>query len=72
MIPLADTLVAFVGSLEPTEGSGRHVSGRGRSTCRSRAGSSAAEQPVFLAAVPHTRWGSGFLPQVHLAHVVHR
>jgi hypothetical protein len=69
VIPLFRTLVALVESVDVAAGSGlrvesvsidvplegRVVAGRGA--------------PVFLAHLPHTRWRSGLLPPVHVAHL---
>lgn len=67
--PLAETLVALVESLQPRHGSGLVVEhatldipleGRVDATPRGA---------VFSASLPHTRWLSGFLPPVHVAHL---
>ena len=66
MIPLSETLLAFVDSLEPPEGSGLSITA---ATLDVPLEGWVAEGPVFLASVPHTRWVSGFLPPVSLAHI---
>jgi hypothetical protein len=69
VIPLADTLIALVESLEPPEGSGLTVSAATIDVPLEGWVVSEHEQPIFLASVPHTRWMSGFLPAVQMAHL---
>jgi hypothetical protein len=69
VIPLADTLVALVESLEPPEGSGLAISAATLDVPLEGWVADGRERPIFLASVPHTRWISGFLPSVHVAHI---
>jgi hypothetical protein len=69
VIPLAETLVALVESLEPPEESGLVVSAATLDVPLEGWVVDARDAPVFLASVPHTRWLSGFLPAVGVAHV---
>jgi len=69
LIPLADTLVALVESLEPPEGSGLAVSAATIDVPLEGWVVEHDTRVVFVASVPHTRWKSGFLPPVQPAHV---
>ena len=69
MNPLAETLVALVDSLDPPEGSGLVISSATLDVPLEGWVVEGRDAPVFLASVPHTRWLSGFLPHVQLAHV---
>jgi len=68
VIPLADTLLALVDSLELPEGSGLAITSATLDVPLEGRVVPMRGAPVFLAAVPHTRWRSGVLPAVHLAH----
>ena len=69
MIPLAETLVALVESLDPPEDSGLVVSAATLDVPLEGWVVDGRDAPVFLASVPHTRWVSGFLPAVSMAHI---
>jgi hypothetical protein len=64
--PFAETLIALVESLRPVPGivverASLTVPLEGR-VDHGRSG------PVFHATLPHSRWESGLLPPVHVAH----
>jgi hypothetical protein len=69
VIPFADTLVALVESLVPPKGSGLTVSAAKLDVPLEGWVVQGREKPIFLASVPHTRWTSGVLPPVQVAHV---
>ena len=70
MRPLSETLVALVESLEPPEGSGLVVTEATLDVpLEGWVVENRDDVPVFIASLPHTRWTSGFLPPVHLAHI---
>ena len=69
VIPLADTLVALVDSLEPPAESGLAVSAATLDVPLEGWVVEHDTRVVFVASVPHTRWMSGFLPPVQPAHV---
>jgi hypothetical protein len=69
VIPLAETLVALVESLDPPEESGLVVSSATLDVPLEGWVVDGRDAPIFLASVPHTRWRFGFLPPVNLAHV---
>jgi hypothetical protein len=69
MIPLAETLVALVESLEAPPDSGLVVACATLDVPLEGWVVEAHGGPLFLASVPHTRWTGGFLPHVQLAHI---
>ena len=69
MRPFAETLVGLVASLDPPEGSGLAVTSATLDVPLEGSVVEVHGGPVFVASLPHTRWRSGFLPPVHMAHV---
>ena len=68
--PLADTLIALVESLEAPPGSGLVVEQATLDVpLEGRLDTVVGGGLVFNASLPHTRWQSGFLPPVHMAHL---
>lgn len=68
--PLADTLVALVESLAAPEGSGLVVERASLDVpLEGRVDPAPSGRLVFTASLPHTRWQTGFLPPVHVAHL---
>jgi hypothetical protein len=64
------TLADLVGGIEPPLGSGLHMD---RAELSVPLEATLAEQRgtiVLLGRVPHSRWQSGFLPAVHVGHLV--
>jgi hypothetical protein len=70
LIPLAETLVGLVESLEAPRGSGIEVTSATIDVPLEGRVVLAHGAPVFHATLPHTRWRSGLLPPVHVAHLV--
>ena len=68
MIPLADTLVAFVDGLAAADAPGLIVESATLEVPLEGRVAEADGKPTFFAQVPHTRWRSGVLPAVNLAH----
>jgi hypothetical protein len=68
-ISLADTLVALVESLQPPPESGLAVERAALDVPLEGRVDPVAGGLVFNASLPHTRWQSGFLPPVHVAHL---
>jgi hypothetical protein len=66
---LAETLAGLVESLAVPEGSGLAVTSATIDVPLEGRVVLAHGAPVFHATLPHTRWRSGFLPPVHLAHL---
>jgi hypothetical protein len=69
VIPLFETLVALVESLETSEGSGLVVESATMDVPLEGRVARTTTGPLFLAGVPHTRWRSGILPPLHVAHL---
>jgi len=67
--PLADTLVALVESLQAPPGSGLVVEQATLDVPLEGRLDIVPGGTVFNASLPHTRWQSGFLPPVHMAHL---
>jgi hypothetical protein len=67
--PLAETLVALVESLQPPDGSGLGVERASLDIPLEGRVDATPAGAVFCASLPHTRWRSGFLPPVHVAHL---
>jgi hypothetical protein len=67
--PLATTLVALVESLQAPAGSGLVVERASLDVPLEGRVDATLDGPVFYATLPHTRWRSGLLPAVHLAHL---
>jgi hypothetical protein len=68
--PLAETLVALVDSLQAPEGSGLVIESATLDVpLEGRVDATTSGRLVFTASLPHTRWQSGFLPPVHVAHL---
>jgi co-chaperonin GroES (HSP10) len=67
-IPLADTLVALVESLEEARAPGLTVTEATLDVPLEGSVVATSRGPVFVAAPAHTRWRTGFLPPLHLAH----
>lgn len=69
MIPLADTLVALVDSLTVSETPGLAVTSATMDVPLEGRVVESYGAPTFFACVPHTRWRSGVLPPLHVAHL---
>jgi hypothetical protein len=69
MIPLAETLAGLVESLDVPEGSGITVTSATIDVPLEGRVILSRGTPVFHATLPHTRWRSGLLPAVHVAHL---
>ncbi len=69
MRPFADTLAGLVASLDPPQSSGLTVTSATLDVPLEGSVVEMHGEPVFAASLPHTRWRSGFLPPVHMAHV---
>jgi hypothetical protein len=69
MRPFAETLAGLVASLDPPEGSGLTVTSATLDVPLEGSVVEMHGESVFVASLPHTRWRSGFLPPVHMAHV---
>ena len=69
MIPLADTLEALVDSLTTADARGLAVESATMDVPLEGRVVRLAGVPTFFASVPHTRWRSGVLPAVHVAHL---
>jgi hypothetical protein len=67
--PLAETLVALVESLQPPDSSGLEVERASLDIPLEGSVDATPAGAVFKASLPHTRWRSGFLPPVHVAHL---
>jgi hypothetical protein len=70
LIPLSETLFGLVESLETPRGSGIEVTSAKIDVPLEGRVVLAHGVPVFHATLPHTRWRSGLLPPVHVAHLV--
>lgn len=68
-IPLAETLLALVASVERTQRPGLVVTSAVIDVPLEGSVVASRRGPVFLAAPAHSRWKSGFLPPVHVAHI---
>ncbi len=66
---LADTLIALVESIETPPGSGLVVTEAQLDVPLEVQGGVRNGKLVFLGTVPHTRWKSGVLPQIHMSHL---
>jgi hypothetical protein len=66
---LADTLMALIESIEAPPGSGLVVTEALLDVPLEIQGGSLNGKLVFLGSVPHTRWKSGVLPQIHMSHL---
>ena len=67
---LANTLVDLVTAIEPPPGSGLAVTGAELDVPLEVVPAVRDGRLVILASPPHSRWRSGFLPQVHGARLV--
>jgi hypothetical protein len=67
--PLAETLVALVEGLQAPAGSGLIVERASLDIPLEGRVDATPSGTVFSASLPHTRWRSGFLPPVHIAHL---
>jgi hypothetical protein len=67
--PLADTLVALVDALSAAPGTGIVVERAALDVPLEGHVDRVGGRLVFSASLPHTRWKSGFLPPVHVAHL---
>jgi hypothetical protein len=63
------TLVAAVEAVSPPDGSGLVVTEVELTLPLELVAGSRSGRPVIAGTVPHTRWRSGVLPEVHTAHV---
>lgn len=68
-VPLADTLMALLEGLDPPDGSGLVIDSARLDVPLEGRVIGGPDGPVFNATVPHTRWVSGLLPAVHVAHL---
>jgi hypothetical protein len=68
-IPLAETIVALAASVEQAQRPGLVVTSAVMDVPLEASVVASLRGPVFLAAPAHTRWKSGFLPPVHVAHI---
>jgi hypothetical protein len=66
---LGDTLLALIECFEAPEGSGMTVTAAGLDIPLEVSAGLRGQELVFLASPPFTRWKSGFLPAVHMAHL---
>lgn len=66
---LADTLIALIESIEAPPGSGLVVTEALLDVPLEIQGGVLNGKLVFLGSVPHTRWKSGVLPQIHMSHL---
>jgi hypothetical protein len=66
---LHHTLVAAVEALSPPTGSGLVVTGASLDLPLELVAAERDGRPIVAGSAPHTRWTSGFLPPVHLAHL---
>jgi hypothetical protein len=69
MIPLAETLEALVDSLTVADAPGLVVESATMDVPVEGRVVRVDGVPTFFANVPHTRWRSGVLPAVHVAHL---
>jgi hypothetical protein len=67
--PLSDTLIALVEGLQAPPGSGLVVEQATLDVPLEGRLDTVSGGLVFNASLPHTRWLSGFLPPVHMAHL---
>ncbi len=65
---LSETLLALIGSLDPAEGSGLTITAADLDVPLEVSAGLRGRELVFLASPPFTRWKSGVLPAVHMAH----
>lgn len=66
---LADTLLAFIGALEAPAHAGVVVTSFDLSVPLEVNAGLEHGEIVIRASAPHTRWVTGFLPPVHVAHL---
>jgi hypothetical protein len=66
---LSDTLIALIESIEAPPGSGLIVTEAVMDIPLEVRGGVRNGKLVFLGSVPHTRWKSGVLPQIHMSHL---
>ena len=66
---LEETLLALLGAVAPPEGAGIVVTGVDMDVPLEASLAVEDGELVVRATVPHSRWVSGFLPQVHVAHL---
>jgi hypothetical protein len=69
MIPFGDTLEALVESLTAAAAPGLVVESATMDVPLEGRVVRVDGTPTFFASVPHTRWRSGVLPAVHVAHL---
>lgn len=67
---LGDTLVALVSAVSPPADSGLVVTHAELDVPLEVVGGVEHGRLVFYGNVPHSRWRSGFLPPVHVSHIV--
>lgn len=66
---LSDTLIALIESIEAPPGSGLIVTEAVMDIPLEVRGGVHNGKLIFLGSVPHTRWKSGVLPQIHMSHL---
>jgi hypothetical protein len=68
---LHTTLVEAIDALSPPTGTGLIITGASLDLPLELVAATdrATGQPVIAGSAPHSRWDSGFLPPVHVAHV---
>lgn len=69
VIPLSDTLVAFVESLAAVDAPGIAVESATMDVPLEGRVVEIGGTPTFFAHAPHSRWRAGLLPPVHVAHM---
>jgi hypothetical protein len=67
--PLAEVVTALVECVEPPPGSGLAISAASLDVPLEGRVLPLQGAPVFCASLPHTRWQTGFLPPVQMAHL---
>ena len=66
---LDETLLALLGAVAPPDGAGIVVTDDDMDVPLEASLAVENGELVVRASVPHSRWVSGFLPRVHLAHL---